>query len=426
VSSSRAVADAPAIGTGTGTGTGTGVANAVERALAAAAAAPQIVWSLDAARARADAAAPVDGPLSGLPIAVKDSIDVAGLPTRAGLPAPLHVADADAPVVAALRAAGAIVIGTTAMDELAWSMTGQAPGYPVLENPAAPGHVTGGSSGGSAAAVAAGIVPVALGTDTAGSVRVPAAWCGVTAVKPSHGRIGLAGVLALAPSFDTVGVLARSAGECARVLGALGIAPDPEPDLAGAAGRPAVRAIVLGGDVPGWFAAAAAPLWAGGWEAAGTLEALPAPRLGRILAAEFAAAWPQAPAGLSPAIRDGLERGRGIDPGVLADDRAELAAAGDALRAQLDGGPSRPVRLLVTPAVPGPAPALSDAPPVAEASRFTRLLSALGWPCASLPCGRVDGRPVALQLAAAPGDDGYLLSCAAWAQARLDPEAECA
>ena len=141
---------------------------------------------------RSTATAPTDallGPLGGVPVAVKDNYEVAGVPSTLGLAAPLARAPStDAEAVARLRGAGAIVIGTTAMDQLAWSMNGTAPDRPELENPAAPGRVTGGSSGGSAAAVAAGIVPVALGSDTAGSVRVPAAWCGVLGFKPTRGR----------------------------------------------------------------------------------------------------------------------------------------------------------------------------------------------------------------------------------------------
>jgi Asp-tRNA(Asn)/Glu-tRNA(Gln) amidotransferase A subunit family amidase len=396
-------------------------------ALRAAADAPQIVWELDGERAGADAAQ-IDaavaagrtetlGPLAGVPIAVKDSFDVRDLPTRGGLPAPLHRAPRDAVAVARLRAAGAIVIGKTAMDQLAWTMSGQAPGFPRLENPSAPGHVTGGSSGGSAAAVAAGIVPVALGSDTAGSIRLPAAWCGVIGVRPTPGRIPLTGVLPLAPSIDTIGVLARSPRDCATVLGALGLELTAEP----ATGP--VGAVVLGGAAaPAWFARAIEPLLGdGGWERAGNLDALPAPSVGRILAAEFAAAWPD-PAGATEELRAGVDRGRALDPASVQADRLALAESARHALSLLGDGP----RLLLLPSAPGPAPALGEDVSVATASQFTRALSVLGWPSASLPCGRVDGRPVGLQLAAAPGQDAFLLTCLQSASERLDPEVDLA
>jgi amidase len=152
------------------------------------------------------------GPLQGVSLAVKDLFDVAGTRTGAGCPAWLadaNPADASAPAVTALVAAGARVVGKTLTDELAWSLNGENVHYGTPVNPRAPGRVPGGSSAGSAAAVAGSIVDLGLGTDTGGSVRLPASYCGVWGFRPTHGRISMAGAVPLAPSYDTVGWFAR-------------------------------------------------------------------------------------------------------------------------------------------------------------------------------------------------------------------------
>ncbi|MCS6931961.1 MAG: amidase, partial [Acetobacteraceae bacterium] len=168
------------------------------------------------------------GPLAGRAVAVKDNIAVAGMPWTAGLAAFRgRVAERDAPCIAALRAAGAAILGKTAMDEGALGATGEAPGFPPCRNPLDPRHSPGGSSGGSAAAVAAGFVRMAVGTDTMGSVRIPAAYCGVVGLKPTAGLIGRSGVEPLSDTLDTVGAIAATAEEAGRLLEAL-VAPDAE------------------------------------------------------------------------------------------------------------------------------------------------------------------------------------------------------
>lgn len=152
-------------------------------------------------------------PLAGVTLAVKDVIDVAGRVTGAGNPdlaATRAPADRSAPAVDALVAAGATVVGKTVTDELAYSLGGDNPHFALPINVAASGRSTGGSSSGSAAAVAAGLVEVALGTDTGGSIRVPASYCGIYGWRPTHGAVSVEGVTPLSPSFDTVGLLARS------------------------------------------------------------------------------------------------------------------------------------------------------------------------------------------------------------------------
>jgi len=156
--------------------------------------------------------------LSGLDVAVKDNVAVAGVPLTAGADAFADATPAQhAPVVSRLLDAGATLTGKTNMDELAYGPTGETGGFGPTRNPRQDAHVAGGSSAGSGAAVAAGHVDAALGTDTGGSVRIPAAFCGVVGYKPSFGAVPRAGVVPLAPSLDQVGVLATSVTDVARV-----------------------------------------------------------------------------------------------------------------------------------------------------------------------------------------------------------------
>lgn len=164
------------------------------------------------------------GPLDGLRLAVKDLIDLEGHVTGAGNPdwaAAEAPAAASAPVVEALRAAGAEVVGKTVTDELAFSLEGANAHYGTPVNPAHPGCLPGGSSSGSAVAVAAGLAEIGLGTDTGGSVRVPGAFCGLWAFRPTHGALPLTGVTPFAPGYDTLGWLTRDAQTLARVGAAL-------------------------------------------------------------------------------------------------------------------------------------------------------------------------------------------------------------
>ncbi|HEX2153205.1 MAG TPA: amidase [Acidimicrobiia bacterium] len=187
----------------------------VERALEAAAA--DTTNSFIALHEAAPGLPPVAGPLAGTPIAVKDLIDHSGHVTTAGSGFYRHRAALTAPALARLEAAGAVVIGRTGLHEFAFGFSSENPWFGPVRNPWDPTLSPGGSSGGSAAAVASGIVPVALGTDTGGSIRVPAALCGVFGLKVTHGLIPLEGVFPLVPSLDTVGAIAASLDDLARV-----------------------------------------------------------------------------------------------------------------------------------------------------------------------------------------------------------------
>jgi len=160
------------------------------------------------------------GPLAGMSVAVKDLFDMQGHKTGFGHPLwrETHpVASSTAPPVAQLLAAGATIRGRTHMDELAYSLNGENAHYGTPHNAAAPGRVPGGSSSGSAAAVAAGDVDIGLGSDTGGSVRIPASYCGLFGIRPSHGRVSLEAACPLAPSFDTVGWFTRSMADMQKV-----------------------------------------------------------------------------------------------------------------------------------------------------------------------------------------------------------------
>jgi aspartyl-tRNA(Asn)/glutamyl-tRNA(Gln) amidotransferase subunit A len=150
------------------------------------------------------------GPLAGVPVGLKDLIDDAGMPNTRGAVFPTELAHHSATAVRRLGSAGAVIIGRTGLHEFAFGFTSENPWFGPVRNPWDPATSAGGSSGGSGAVVAAGIVPIAIGTDTGGSIRVPAALCGVFGLKVTHGRIPLTGVFPLVPSLDTVGPLARS------------------------------------------------------------------------------------------------------------------------------------------------------------------------------------------------------------------------
>ena len=224
--------------------------------------------------------APMDGPLADLDLAVKENVAVGGVRTTCGTDCFEWTPETDAVAVERLRAAGGTVVGTTDMDPFAFGTTGELSARGPTENPAAEGYVPGGSSSGSAAAVAGGSVDAALGTDTAGSVRIPAAFCGIVGYKPTFGMVPTEGVVPLSPSNDHVGVLARTVETAARVLEATAGQEATRPASLGA---PARLAFVddldrepddLRFGVPDAFMAAATPTVEAAAEAAVTRAAV--------------------------------------------------------------------------------------------------------------------------------------------------------
>ncbi|MFT4043408.1 MAG: allophanate hydrolase [Gordonia sp. (in: high G+C Gram-positive bacteria)] len=176
-----------------------------------------------------DVSVAAGGPLAGMILAVKDNVDVAGLPTTAGCPGYSYLPECDAPAVAALRAAGAVVIGKTNLDQFATGLVGTRSPYGAVRDSRRPDHISGGSSSGSAVAVALGFADIAIGTDTAGSGRVPAALQGIVGIKPTIGVVSTAGVVPACADYDVVTILAADLASADRALSAMAAAHGPRP-----------------------------------------------------------------------------------------------------------------------------------------------------------------------------------------------------
>lgn len=369
-------------------------------------------------------------PLAGLPYAAKDMFDTPGRAPGCGLPNALRPPPAGtAAVLERMDGAGARRIGFATMTALAYEPSGVG----TARNPWNRDVVTGGSSSGSAVAVAAGAVFVALGSDTAGSLRIPAQACGVTAWKPTHGAVPAAGAMPLAPSLDSVGLLARSARDiqlAAPVLRGTATAPSPSPALAPS--RLAVLSDALAeADAPvraacaeGVEAITACGASIDKQAGLAAIEALSAP-LFLVLQAEAAAVNRGLDlAAADPTLARRLSKGDAIAAEELAAARKALA---DALAPFLDGVFGAADALLL-PVMPIRTPLVAEADPASPAFRaatlyrlsaYTRFVNALGLPAVAVPVGVDDrGLPVALQIVGRPGTDAGLLELAAAMQAR--------
>jgi Asp-tRNA(Asn)/Glu-tRNA(Gln) amidotransferase A subunit family amidase len=371
------------------------------------------------------------GPLHGVPVALKDIFDSAGLPTTSGAPAwATRTPTLDATSVARLRGAGAVPMGKLATTPFAFLDPS------ATRNPWNPEHTPGGSSSGPAAAVAARMVPLALGSQTVGSVLRPAAYCGVVGFKPTHGRISAAGVLALAASLDHVGVFARRVEDCALALSLLAGAdpadprssPMPPDDYLAALAAPApprvgvlaaliaratpemakhLEAILRGlegagarlvdVELPGSFPSLR--------EAGDTVLAVEAAHAHAPLYAAHAGEYP-------PRIKELIERGRAVSGPQYLSAQDARRSAGDDLNAV-----ARRHDVLLAPTVGAPAPrglAATGDPGFCAPFTFA------GLPAISLPTG-VDpsGLPLAVQLIGASWGESRLLAASAWCERAL-------
>ncbi len=408
-----------------------GAVEAVDRALARIAEDDLGAWlALDADGARrhardADAlrAAGERGALLGAPVAVKDIVDAAGWPTTGGSDGWLRMPETDAPVVARVRAAGGVVLGKTATNEFAFGIDGTNPHHPHCRHPRDPDRLPGGSSSGSTVAVAAGHAAVAIGSDTSGSLRVPAAMCGVLALRPTPGRVPRDGVLPLAPTYDVVGPIAATPQDLALMFATLAgeppVAPPPELPVRGATVEALLGPDMCHPDVAEVLRAAIArlgldvePIELDIADAAQVHHDIQVPEGDRSLQ-ELGVDR----ARLSAVVRDRAASARDITPAArrrAAVRRAEIAGELAFALAQHD--------VLLAPAAPIIAP-LRDRETVDLGGGRTKtvreaLLScavpfAQGpFPAISVPAGEVDGLPVGLQIVGAPGCDEMLIALA--------------
>ena len=379
-------------------------------------------WQLVDAEGALRAARRIDAmgerpPLAGLPVGVKDVVDTEGLATERGTSVFAgRVPDRDAAAVALMRRAGAVVLGKTVTTELAFYRPGKT------RNPRDPSRTPGGSSSGSAAAVAAGMVPAALGTQTAGSVIRPASFCGVVGMKLTHGAVPLDGVIRLAPSLDTLGLFARHPRDLPPLLAALGL-PAAEPRLARPPrlglcrteqwplAEPETRAIVEGAAASLARAGAEVrevdldPVLRGLFDAQRTIMAVEAARSLGELRREHEAE-------LSPVLLDLLRAGEATPEREYREAERLARRAREALPGALSG-----TEALLTPAAIGEAP-----PGLASTGdpAFNRVWTLLGVPCVSVPAGTGRaGMPVGVQLVAGRGRDHALAAVAAFASPAL-------
>jgi aspartyl-tRNA(Asn)/glutamyl-tRNA(Gln) amidotransferase subunit A len=375
------------------------------------------------------------GPLHGIPVSLKDLYDTAGVRTTSGSPIRSdYVPAEDATSVARLRAAGAVIVGKTNLHEFAFGPTGLNPHYATTRNPWDLERMPGGSSGGSGAAVASGMSFAALGSDTGGSIRIPAALCGTVGLKPTYGRVSRAGVFPLAFSLDHVGPLTRTVRDAAYILDAIAghDLRDPAssdravPDL-GRSLRGEVR-LLRGGillealerlddQVRALFDAAVATLRGLGM----TIEELSVPQAAHAAAASTAILYAEAgaihqrwlneqPENYGPDVRARLELGA-LLPAVHyvkgQQARSAIIAAFEPVWERFD--------VLLLPTVPVFAPRLDedDEPVRSRLVANTRLFNLLGAPVCAVPCGfSSDGLPASLSVAARAFDEASALEVA--------------
>jgi AtzE family amidohydrolase len=380
------------------------------------------------------------GPFAGVPFSVKNLYDVKGVTTVAGskILRESPPADRDATVVARLKAAGAVLVGANNMDEFAYGFTTQNAHYGETHNPHDPDRSAGGSSGGSAAAVAAGIVPLSLGTDTNGSIRVPSGFCGIFGLKPTFRRLSRSGVYPFVNDLDHVGPFARSVRDLAL---AYDLMQGPDADDPHCLGRPVEPTTpdldrpvpnLKTGVLAGWFRESAEPA---------VLEAID--RVAATLGAERAVTIPgvaearaaafcitaasgallrlgdlrERPEALDPATRDRFFAGALLPASVVQKARALRLVFRDQLRAVFED-----CDILLAPVAPCPAPRLDqtmlriggrDLPLRPNIGLYTQPLSFAGLPIVTVPVDIQGPMPIGVQIVGAPWREDLVLRVAA-------------
>jgi aspartyl-tRNA(Asn)/glutamyl-tRNA(Gln) amidotransferase subunit A len=381
------------------------------------------------------------GPLHGIPISLKDNIHTAGVRTTAGSRILQNfIPKEDAGIVGQLRQAGAVVLGKTNMHEFAYGVTSNNPHYGPVRNPWDLARIPGGSSGGSAAAVAAGLCFGSIGTDTGGSIRIPSALCGVVGFKPTFGRVSVKDVIPLSPHLDCVGPLARTSADAARLLDAIFVRGKDEPSLQSATNPSRARHRFRLGLPKGFFSDVVSPEVEFAFDHAlrllrrsdCNLKEASVPLLfetedagNQIACAEAThyhqqAGWFPARAGeYGEDVRTRLEMGAKVSATAYLQAMEVRYSFIEQFHAAMVAAN---VDALVVPTTPIPAPKIGEeTTTVCGANHLTRALllrlnrpaNLGGLPAVSVPCGLTpDGLPVGLQLIGAVTDEHVLLRIA--------------
>ncbi|MFC6489529.1 amidase [Nitratireductor sp. GCM10026969] len=367
----------------------------------------------------------VAGPLAGLSLAVKDIYDVAGYPTGGGNPqreSEMGIAETTAPAVQTLLDAGARLAGKTQTDELTFSMIGMNAHFAPPVNPRARERVTGGSSSGSAAAVAGGLADIAVGSDTNGSIRAPASFCGLAGLRTTHGRISMEGAMPLSPSFDTFGWFARDMAVYA-VVGELLLGDDPHArELRRPVRIAELEALLFGAEERSVYGDMLERIRAHFHRDPGflALPGEPAELFERFKEIQAHEAWQVHGAFLSkrdrdlgPGVKERFAYGRSIS--------AETAEAAHRRRRDFQSDFAAlmdPDSVVVMPSQPSAAPLKIATQAELEGYRekaltLTSIAGLLGWPQITVPLGEVHGAPFGISLLGPAGSDCQLIRIAA-------------
>jgi 1-carboxybiuret hydrolase len=424
------------------------VTQVIERTLARIACRDTVLnafTTVTAERALARAAANPAGPLAGVPFAVKNLIDIAGLPTLAGskINREHPPAGADATLVARLEAAGAILVGALNMGEYAYDFTGENSHDGPSRNPHDTARMTGGSSGGSGGAVAGGLVPIALGSDTNGSIRVPASFCGIFGLKPTYGRLSRADSFPFVSSLDHLGPFARNTADLALTYDAM-TGPDPhDPVCTDRVDGPVLPALASGiarlriASACGYFRVGAGPealaALDGVAKALGATRQIELPEAARARAAAYVITTSEGaalhlhrlrtrPRDFDPDVRDRLIAGAMVPSAWVVRAQGFRRWYRNAVLRLFEE-----VDAIVAPATPCVAPPIGqktlelngqEVPLRSNIGIYTQPISFIGLPVVAVPVPQPDGMPIAVQIITAPWREDVALRIAHHLEAR--------